>query len=305
MVSIVSKKIHGHEYLYLVTSIRNGKKVIKKTIKYIGKKRPISKEEFACMRYSYENNDWILRTTQDQLPYTFHAKLRKISATQQECLANLDTMSQQKAKEQFLSKFIASSNSLEGSTLTVKETHDFLFDDIVPKHHGKKELFMAINMLDAWEYLEKRVKKLPTHKDLQELHARVNKGIETNETLGKYKKVQNYIGDIYTTSYLFVEEKMEQLLTWIKDAFRKIDNFEVAFQSHAQFEVIHPFIDGNGRVGRLVLNWLLIYKKNEPLAIRSTRRAEYIEALENARRGKVEAIAQFCYTEYTDQYEFI
>ena len=104
---------------------------------------------------------------------------------------------------------------------------------------------------------------------------------------------------------LFNEEKMQMLLSWIRKAYHKINDFEAAFQSHAQFEIIHPFVDGNGRVGRLLLNWLLIYKGLMPLAIEVKRRSEYISALNNAGRGKIEAICIFCLNEYLKQYSFV
>ena len=71
---------------------------------------------------------------------------------------------------------------------------------------------MADNMLKAWIFIEKNRKKFPKNEDLCRLHEIVNRNIEEDETLGKYKSVQNYIGSIYTTSYLFVEEKMIQLI---------------------------------------------------------------------------------------------
>ena len=305
MVSIVTKKINGNEYLYLVHSIRKKNKVIQKTIKYIGKKRPIPKEEFTCMELSYENKDWILNEMCDKLSYTKHEDLKVASNNYKKYFLTLSKTAKEKEEEKFLGKFIANSNALEGSTLTAKETTDFLFNDIVPLHHSKKELYMATNMLEAWNYIKSNYKKFPTHKDLKELHERVNRNIETEDSLGKYKKVQNYIGDIHTTSFLFVEEKMEQLLQWIKDAFRKINDFEVAFQSHAQFEIIHPFIDGNGRVGRILINWILLHKNLQPLAIPIKKKAEYIIALENSRREKVEAISEFCFKSYLEQYSFM
>ncbi|MBU1974353.1 MAG: Fic family protein [Nanoarchaeota archaeon] len=305
MVSIVTKKINGNEYLYLVGSFREGEKVIQKTIKYVGKKRPIPQAEFACMKLSAKEEDWILTGYDDQLSYQHHQQMKDSSSQYQAYLKGLDRVSREKEKEKFLSIFIASSNAIEGSTMSAKETHDFLFADVVPKNHSKKELFMALNLLEAWKYVENNHSNFPTHEDLKELHGIVNRNIEDDETLGQYKKVQNYVGDVYTTSYLFTDERMKRLLLWIKKAFQKIDNFEVAFQSHAQFEIIHPFIDGNGRVGRLLLNWLLMRRKLLPLAIRVKRRGDYISALENSRRGKVEAICKFCFREYIEQYKFV
>ena len=69
MVSIVTKKIKGREYLYLVASERKGDRVIQKTISYIGKKRPLLKEEFESMKLSYERKDWVLVQTEDTLSF--------------------------------------------------------------------------------------------------------------------------------------------------------------------------------------------------------------------------------------------
>jgi Fic family protein len=305
MVIIVTKKINKKEYLYLVESIREKNKIIQKTIKYIGKKRPILKEEFECMQSSYKNEDWILSDFSDKLSYQDHEMMKKASKDYKEYLQNIDPMSFEKERERFLSIFISNSNAIEGSTMTAKDTFDYLFNDIIPKNKSKKELFMAQNLLDAWAYLENNYKKFPGKEDLLELHLRVNRGIESEKTLGKYKVIQNYVGDICTTSYLFTEEKMKKLLEWIKTAFKEVNDFEVAFQSHAQFEIIHPFIDGNGRVGRLLINWLLMYKGLSPLAIKIKKRSDYIFALENSRKGKIESICKFCFKEYLEQYRFI
>ena len=305
MASIVTKTIKGKEYLYLVDSVREKERVIQRTIKYVGKKRPINKHEFNSMLLSYKKEDWILNNFQDQLSYQEHHQMHQASEKYRKYLQSLDSTSQEKEKERFLSNFIANSNAIEGSTLTPEDTFNYLFNDLTPSGKSKKELFMASNLLKAWRYLENNVKMFPTQKHILEMHKLVNKEIESEQTLGKFKQVQNYIGEVYTTSYLFVEERIKELFLVLKKAYKNVDDFEVAFQSHAQFEIIHPFVDGNGRVGRLLLNWLLMHKKLMPLAISFKKRAEYITALNNARNGKMEAICQFCYTEYLVQYEFM
>src|SRR3989338_4512789 len=142
MVSIVVKKIKGKEYIYLVDSIRKNKKIIQKTIKYIGAKRPVPNEEFECMKFSYKKKDWILNDFKDCLSYQDHNELKEASDFYSNYLSKLDKVS--KEKEKFLSVFISNSNAIEGSTLTVKETFDFLFKDAVPRNHTKKELNIAL-----------------------------------------------------------------------------------------------------------------------------------------------------------------
>ena len=126
MVSIVTKKIKGREYLYLVGSVREGSKVIQKTIKYIGPKRLVSKDEFVCMKISAAGKDWILNSSKDQLAYTKHNEMKKSSKQAKKYLQSLDSVSREKEMEKFLSIFIASSNAIEGSTMSAKETSDFV-----------------------------------------------------------------------------------------------------------------------------------------------------------------------------------
>lgn len=304
MVSIVTKHIKGNEYQYLVVSIRKGNTIQQKTIKYIGKKRPIPKEEFACMQLSFENKDWVLHRFEDELSYQDHALLKNASQMHTDYLKILDSVSREKEQEKFLSVFIANSNAIEGSTMTPSDTFKYLFEDVIPKGKTKKELFMATNLYKAWQYIEKNKQKFPSKEHIKTLHALVNDNIEDSATLGVWKPAQNYVGTALTSSYLFVDEKMTELLQWIKKAESKMDIFEIVFQSHVQFEVIHPFVDGNGRVGRLLMNWLLLRKKLAPIAIDVKKRGLYLEALENARRGKLLAICKFCKKEYLDYYNF-
>ncbi|MFH1072643.1 MAG: Fic family protein [Nanoarchaeota archaeon] len=304
MVSIVAKRIKGNEYLYLIDSVRENGKVVQKTLKYIGRKRPVPKEEFACMKLSAKGEDWILLNTEDTLSYQDHLEMKTLSDKRKAYLKQLDKLSQEKERERFLAMFIANSNAIEGSTVTVQETFNYLFHDVAPAGKSRKELYMASNLLTAYAYVEKNCTRIPMEKDMRILHKLVNKDIEDEETLGKHKNIQNYIGDVYTTSYLYVKERMAMLFSWIQKAYKTLNDFEVAFQSHAQFELIHPFVDGNGRVGRLLLNWLLMHKKLAPLAIKLKRRNEYLSALRNAQQGNPRAICQFCFEEYKEQYRF-
>ena len=299
MASIVTKVIKGKKYFYLVRSIRKGDKVRQETLRYLGRARPLTKEEKTCIIRSHQEEDWIIKAFRDELSYQDHTVMKKHSNHLQAARKHLDPVSKEKERERFLSTLIATSNSIEGSTLTADETFQYLFNDLSPKGKNRKELHMAQNLLHAWEYVEQHHKKLPTNQNLKALHALVNKNIETPETLGEYKKVQNYAGRALTTSPFFVEERMKRLHNWIQNAYKHINAFEIAFQSHAQFEVIHPFIDGNGRVGRLLLNWLLLQQGLEPLIVRNTQRLAYIEALENARRGSLEPLCKLFFQEYT------
>lgn len=92
MASIVTKKIKGHEYMYLVESIWEGVHIKQKTIKYIGEKRPIPQEEFECMEMSYKKKDWILHEFVNELSYKNHHLMKKASDNYQEYNKTLGLM---------------------------------------------------------------------------------------------------------------------------------------------------------------------------------------------------------------------
>jgi Fic family protein len=91
---------------------------------------------------------------------------------------------------------------------------------------------------------------------------------------------------------------MNALLKWYKKNQETMYPLELAFKFHAQFEKIHPFCDGNGRVGRLLINYILLKKGYFPIIIRKTLRNQYIKALEAADRKKWVPIMRFAIKNY-------
>lgn len=82
---------------------------------------------------------------------------------------------------------------------------------------------------------------------------------------------------------------MKELFAWYKIAGKKLHPFELACKLHAKFENIHPFRDGNGRVGRLIMNYILLKKGYPLLDIKFENRPEYYEALALFESGRENA----------------
>ena len=79
-----------------------------------------------------------------------------------------------------------------------------------------------------------------------------------------------------------VPEEMKKLLSWHNENRDKTYPLELAFKFHYKFERIHPFADGNGRVGRMLLNYILLNKGYFPVIIRNNQRGKYLLALQAA-----------------------
>ena len=184
--------------------------------------------------------------------------------------------------EDLITRSTYHSNGIEGSTLTYAETYAILYNDNSFKIQGKepREIYEAINHKKA---LEVMFYNLKTDADFDErfikkINEIINKDIKDSEG---YRKVQVFITG---TEYIPPEpEKVPNLMNYFiynynhdeQDIFIKIATY------HIEFERIHPFEDGNGRTGRLLLNYELLKNNLTPVVITKDDRVKYFEYLNN------------------------
>ena len=179
--------------------------------------------------------------------------------------------------------FIYNSNAIEGNTLTLKETDIILQYGVTVKGKSLKEHEEVKGQEYAINFLKEIIKRNEplSLRLIREFHSLVlNDDIENR---GKFKQSNNEIleAGFETTPYYLVEEKLTELIE--KYNGNKVDSLVTKVSHfHADFEKIHPFIDGNGRTGRLLLN-LELMKNGYPITvIRNEEREEYYTALETA-----------------------
>ncbi|MEK6875274.1 MAG: Fic family protein [Nanoarchaeota archaeon] len=287
MVYTEIKERNGKKYYYRVISIRKGKDIIKKRI-YLGlnldKKKLIEEEKKADRELNLLNT---LLTDKEKEEIE---KIKKEYAKQPK--ANLENR-----YESFVSLFTYDSTNIEGNTLTLQETSQLLFENITPRK-SLREINEIVNHKEAFDYILKTRQEIT--KDLiLELHEIVVKNIlkpELNNQIGKYRTLQVYIRG---TEWLppkpeEVSKEMASLLSWYTKNKNKIHPLVLSAYFHSAFETIHPFVDGNGRVGRLLMNFIL-HKKGYPMInIPNKRKHEYYNALETSQlKGDLRPLVKF------------
>ncbi len=194
---------------------------------------------------------------------------------------SIDSITLSSYEQDFELTYTHNSTAIEGNTLTLIETKVVLEDGISVGGKKLREIYEVVNHKKAYRYVKKCIaeeKKLDEH-IVKDLHAILTEniivgGVYRSEPVrisgaGHTPPVGN---DMYIQIKNFYAD-----LAWKKEALNPI---EYAAWTHAEFVRIHPFIDGNGRTSRLLMNYQLMYAGFLPVSIAKEDRLEYYNALE-------------------------
>lgn len=196
--------------------------------------------------------------------------------------------------DELLLEHTYNSNAIEGSTLTKRQTEAILFHTAhVPDKSLIEHLEVTNHAAALREILMGQYTPLISEHVIRQLHHALMQGIR--EDAGQYSKHHRAIRgvNLALTHPKDIPEEMAGLLkAWRRTARRSYGIEEVA-RFHADFEMIHPFGDGNGRVGRLVMGIQLLARDYPPAIIENAKKAEYYDVLEYAQRRSVEPLTMF------------
>ena len=175
------------------------------------------------------------------------------------------------------------SNAIEGNTLTLLETKVVLEDGITIGGKSLREHFEAINHREAIFYLHDIIQKneLFSEWQIRNIHQLILKNID-DEQAGRYRTVNVEISGAshFPPDYVLLTDKMAQFVDWYHTQANALHPIEKAARVHADFVGIHPFIDGNGRTSRLLMNLELMKAGYLPCIITVESRLKYYEALD-------------------------
>ncbi|MDI3473772.1 MAG: hypothetical protein PWR30_95, partial [Candidatus Woesearchaeota archaeon] len=199
--------------------------------------------------------------------------------------------------EAFCSLFTYNSTAIEGNTLTLQETAMLLFEKQVPRK-SLREINEVLNHKEAFDFILKTKEDI-SRKLILKLHEIIVKNTlkpELEKQIGRYRDVQVYIrgAEWIPPRPEEVPKEMKALLTWYSKNKRKLHPIILASYFHSAFEGIHPFVDGNGRVGRLLMNFIL-HKNNYPMInIPNAKKHLYYKVLQEAQsKGNLRPFLDF------------
>jgi Fic family protein len=181
------------------------------------------------------------------------------------------------------------SNALEGNSLTETETKVVIEDGITIGGKPLKDHLEAIGHADAFDYLQKLVHRAEiTERDIRKLHKLFYHRVD-EANAGHYRR-QNII--VTGTDFVFPSpSELKALMAAFAEEIPRVRTekhpIEFAAHLHAQLVTIHPFVDGNGRAARLLMNLALLREGYPVTIIPPVLRSEYLSAVRDSNTGKI------------------
>lgn len=241
--------------------------------------------------------------------------LQKIDELQNKLKSLLPIQSedQRRLDKKFRLEFNYNSNHIEGNTLTYGETELLLFFDNTKGDHTLREFEemkahdIAYLKISEWAKEERPISET----DIKELNRIIlvrnfwkeaitpdNQPTRREIKVGNYKEFPNSVrlenGELF--DYASPSEtpiKMQEMMDWYRNEGNDFHPVDLASMLHYKFVRIHPFDDGNGRVARLLLNYVLLKNNFPPIIIKSSDKKNYLSTLHKADVGDLEAFSKY------------
>lgn len=199
---------------------------------------------------------------------------------------------------------VYNSNAIENSTLTLEETEKILLQIDLDRFISEREIFEAKNLARVVSYLDKRAKEQELNLDvILSLHKMLISNIR-DDIAGRFRKIGEYVrvGSHIAPKPEEVIERLEKMINEYKANSHENIIQRIA-KLHLVFEYTHPFCDGNGRIGRVLNNYLLIREGFVPINIKFIDRKKYYDAFkEFDEKGKTNIMEEIVARSLTNSY---
>lgn len=296
MVYVYKKTIGEKPYYYLRASENKGNKTVTKDIAYLGNtikqaKKSLDKIDKEKIRKSYKKIRQFLESNHYlELSHKLKLKQQKFLEKQEEleaCKIHFNSEFKKQVKEtkkeiweNFIIEFAFNTASIEGNTITLKEARNLLEEGKTPKDRTLREIYDLQNTEDVFlEILEKKQKL--NHYLIIEIHDKLLKNIDSRKGY-RTQDVRVFKSTFKASPGSYVKTDMDILLKWYKENKENLHPLILATIFHHKFEKVHPFMDGNGRTGRMLLNYILLKNNHPPTIISRKLRNQYLVALSEA-----------------------
>ena len=306
MVKLTLKIIKGNRYLYLRDQVKvNSKSISVQT--YVGRLEKVEPQDVSAKLLDLFASR-LTRYLDYRLEHYTFTVLDRNQATSLESLRyfyglfeDLYPDESERYQDAMYVRYVQGTTAIEGNTITFREAQELLEHNISPAGKRMDEVYEVLNYIALREHLSGYTGEI-TEAFIKEIHEILMNHILRDP--GNYRNVQAGIAgvDYQPPPAILVPDEMQNLIRWYRQNRKTLNPFELAILLHAKFEIIHPFVDGNGRVGRALMNFILERSGYPTLYLGREHRAAYLDALVRADDGEFAPIVKTLYGFYLDQH---
>lgn len=303
MVYVYKKQVGEKTYYYLRASQRKKGKILIKDIAYLGTslgevKKALNRlpqyaeqirKTYKTIHHFLESNHYLEKAQQEKLKHDHFLEdtLFEVEACKLHyagIFQHSPELTKQEILKNFIIEFSFNTTSMEGNTIKLPEARTLLQEGIAPKNRSLREIYDVQNTERVFSYLQESEDSL-SHEFIVKIHAELMQNIDPR--IGyRTTDVRVIRSNFDATPAPYVKADMDLLLAWYEKNKQNLHPLVLAAVVHHKLEKIHPFLDGNGRTGRMVFNHLLIKRNYPPTIIHAKRRKEYLGVLRIADHSK-------------------
>lgn len=300
------KTIKGNKYLYIKYKIKVNDKSISNSL-YVGRLEKLTLEDFKSKleelhstRLTKFTEYWLKRHYQ----YLDEKKAHDLEIIHHNYLFLKEHFPDEITgySDSVFVQYVQGTTAIEGNTITPKQADDLLEHGVTPAGKSIREVYEVMNFRKLDAFLDKYDGDI-TESFIKRVH-----GILTDNLLespGTYRRIQVMIEKAkHEPPPAFeVPELMKELVKWYRGNTRKMNPFELAVLLHTKFVTIHPFVDGNGRVARALMNVVLEQRGYPTLYFGIEHREAYLDAVGEGNCGDYLPIVEFMFDVYFSGHE--
>ncbi|MFH1400558.1 MAG: Fic family protein [Nanoarchaeota archaeon] len=286
MAYIAKESINGKEYFYLVKNTREAGRWRKRK-KYLGRQIP-NQETLETLKAELD----VACKPVGQHQFLSHEVILKLRNFRDQYDVFRRGPEQSKAELDFLVRFAHNSNAIEGNTLSLVETKLVLEDNLTPSGKSFEDVVGAKNTEMAYRFIRDTTKDI-TKGFILRLHAIAMDRVISDAGRIRTKPIKITGSSFQPPEPAVVDDELIRFLGFYEFIKKKYHVVEVAALTHLKFVEVHPFRDGNGRVARLLMNFVLLRGGFPPIIIMNENKQRYYESLELGHHGEYLPLMQF------------
>ncbi len=306
MVELTVKIIKGNKYLYLRDRVKvNSKSLSVQT--YVGRLEKVEPQDISVKLLDLFSSR-LTKYLDYRLEHYAFTVLDRNQATNLESLRyfydlfeDLYPDESERYQDAMYVRYVQGTTAIEGNTITFREAQELLEHNISPAGKRMDEVYEVLNYITLGKHLSGYTGDI-TEAFIKKIHEILMNHILRDP--GNYRNIQVGIAnvDYQPPPAILVPDEMQNLIRWYRQNRKTLNPFELAILLHTKFEIIHPFVDGNGRVGRALMNFILERSGYPTLYLGREHRAAYLDALVRADGGEFAPIVKTLYEFYQNQH---